>query len=415
MSDNTKQSGALLRNFGGISEKYIAEADPERKPEGKKISKAKIFFICAGYAAAILLFITANLPDRSDNDNYTPVVTSVTAADSQMTEGTMVTTSVTSVRAPETTSITENTVVIPVEGTLVTNQTGVNENIIITDETRKNEGGNEEQHEEQPAVQIPETVTEKPVVQITETVTEKPDVVKETVLVTDVKEIKTVDKDLQSGVYGKNITWQYDTGNKTLTLSGSGPMEFDLSDEDEDVYVFENRYSWAGDVEHVVVSEGVESLSYEAFWKFASLKTVSLPESLKEIGSEAFKNCVSLESVTIPSGVTEIRLGTFMNCNSLESVNIPEGVTSINEEAFKGCCSLKSLVIPQSVTKIENHAFENCLTLREVVIYGPSVDFDSMAFDSADNNSMLVLKGCGNTQIYAAQNWMKFERLEGLY
>ena len=110
--------------------------------------------------------------------------------------------------------------------------------------------------------------------------------------------------------------------------------------------------------------------------------------------------------------MTEIRFGTFRNCNSLESVNIPEGVTCINEEAFKGCCSLKSLVIPESVTKIENHAFENCLTLREVIIYGPSVSIDSMAFDSVEDNSMLVLKGCGNTQTYASKNYMKFEKLE---
>lgn len=406
MSDNTKQSDALLRNFGGISEKYIAEADPERKPEGVKKPNAKIFFICAGYAAAILLLIMTNLPDRSDNDNFTPVVTSVTAADSQMTEETIVT-SVTSDnvsetgRVSETTAVTENTVVIPVEGTTVTNETEANENRIIADETKKNEGGNEEKHEEQPAVQISVTA-----------VTENTDEVKETVLETAVEEIKTVDKDLKSGVYGKNITWQYDTGNKTLTISGSGPMEFDYDDENEDFYTFENRYSWIGNVEHVVVSEGVESLSYQAFFRFASLKTVSLPESLNEIGGEAFSNCVSLESITIPSGVTEIRFGTFRNCNSLESVNIPEGVTCINEEAFKGCCSLKSLVIPESVTIIENHAFENCLTLREVIIYGPSVNIDSYAFDSVEDNSMLVLKGCGNTQTYASKNYMKFEKLE---
>ena len=398
MSDNTKQSDVILKSFGGISEKYIAEADPEKKSGGK--NKNRIFFICAGYAAAVLLLITANIPDRSDDGNFTPVITSITATDSPVTEETTGT-SVTPVRASETTAVTENTVVIPVEGTTVTNETEANENRIIADETKKNEGGNEEKHEEQPAVQIPVTA-----------VTENTDEVKETVLETAVEEIKTVDKDLKSGVYGKNITWQYDTGNKALTISGSGPMEFDYDDENEDFYTFENRYSWIGNVEHVVVSEGVESLSYQAFFRFASLKTVSLPESLNEIGGEAFSDCVSLESITIPSGVTEIRFGTFRNCNSLESVNIPEGVTCINEEAFKGCCSLKSLVIPESVTKIENHAFENCLTLREVIIYGPSVNIDSMAFDSVEDNSMLVLKGCGNTQTYASKNYMKFEKLE---
>ena len=401
MSDNTKPSDVILRNLGGISEKYIAEADPER--EGAKKSKAKIFFICAGYAAAILMLITTNLPDRSDNDNFTPVVTTVTAADSQMTKETTVTTvtSVTSDIASETAVITENTVVIPVEETTVTNEKEVNENRIIADETKKNEGGNEEKHEEQPAVQIPVTA-----------VTEKTEEIKETVLVTVVNESENTDKDQYSGVYGKNITWQYDTGNKTLTISGSGPMEFDYDDENEDFYTFENRYNWIGDVEHVVVSEGVESLSYQAFFEFVSLKTVSLPESLKEIGGEAFADCVSLENITIPSGVTDIRFGTFRDCNSLESVNIPDGVTMICEEAFEGCCSLKSLVIPESVTKIENHAFENCLTLREVIIYGPSVNIDSYAFDSVENNSMLVLKGCGNTQTYASKNYMKFEKLE---
>ncbi|WP_044975031.1 leucine-rich repeat domain-containing protein [Ruminococcus sp. HUN007] len=389
MSDNTKQSDVILKSFGDISEKYIAEADPEKKSGGK--NKNRIFFICAGYAAAVLLLITANLPERSEDGNFTPVITSITVADSLMAEETSGT-SVTPVRVSETTVITENTVCIPVEGTPGTS--------ISTDVTESRDEGIRK-NEENNGISADER-------QNTEPMTEKPDEPKETYIVTESHESRSENSDQYSGAYGKNMNWNYDSGNRTLTISGSGFME----PEDDEIFTDGKRFSWVSDAEHVVVSEGVESIGADTFCKFVSLKTVSLPDSLKKIGSDSFRNCVSLENVIIPSGVTEIETGAFMNCNSLKSVNIPEGIDAIRSETFKGCCSLKTVVIPESTAKIEDNAFQNCLMLREAVIYGHSVSFGSLVFDPQEDNSMLVIKGYEDTREYALQNGLEYEQIE---
>jgi hypothetical protein len=389
MSDNTKQSDVILKSFGGISEKYIAEADPEKKTGGK--NKNRLFFICAGYAAAVLLLITANLPDRSDDGNFTPVITSITATDSPVAEESTGT-SVTPVRVSETTVVTENTAVIPVEGTPGTS--------ISTDVTKSRDEGIRK-NEENKEISAGER-------QNTEPMTEKPDEPKETYIVTESHESRSENSDQYSGAYGKNMNWNYDPGNRTLTISGSGLME----PEDDEIFTDGRRFSWVSDAEHVVVSEGVESIGADTFCKFVSLKTVSLPDSLKKIGSDSFRNCVSLENVIIPSGVTEIGTGAFMNCNSLKSVNIPEGIDAIRSETFKGCCSLKTVVIPESTAKIEDNAFQNCLMLREAVIYGHSVSFGSLVFDPQEDNSMLVIKGYEDTREYALQNDLEYEQIE---
>ncbi|MBP0962048.1 MAG: leucine-rich repeat domain-containing protein, partial [Oscillospiraceae bacterium] len=323
------------------------------------------------------------------------VITSITAADSSVTEETTGS-PVTFERTTETTVVTKNTAVIPVEGTsetsISTDDTGRHD-----DDIRKNEEIRNISSEEHPAVRN------------TEPVTEKPEERKETYTVTEADERETGAKDQYSGTYGKNMNWQYDPGSRTLIISGSGFME---SEDDESPVFDEKQYDWVGDAEHVVINEGVKSIFSDTFCKFASLKTVSLPDSLKEIGHNAFRNCVLLENVTIPSGVTQIGSGAFMNCNSLKSVNIPDGIEEIQQETFKGCCSLKNIVIPESVTKIDDNAFQNCLMLRDAVVYGHSVSFGSLVFDPQEDNSMLVIKGYEDTCEYAVQNGLEYKKIE---
>ena len=85
-----------------------------------------------------------------------------------------------------------------------------------------------------------------------------------------------------SGTCGENVTWAYDSGSKTLTISGTGPME------DYD-YNSLNAPSWIGygigeEMKEVVVEEGVTYIGNEAFYADTNLTAVTLPESLIGIG-----------------------------------------------------------------------------------------------------------------------------------
>ena len=93
-----------------------------------------------------------------------------------------------------------------------------------------------------------------------------------------------------------------------------------------------------------------------------------IPEGVISIGSSAFHGCLGLTSVTIPSSVTSIGGGAFSGCSGLTSVTIPSSVTSIGQSAFSGCSGLTSVTIPSSVTSIADYAFQFCSGLTSVTI-----------------------------------------------
>ena len=121
-------------------------------------------------------------------------------------------------------------------------------------------------------------------------------------------------------------------------------------------------------IKSVVISDGVTSIGYGAFYNCSSLTSVTIPDSVTSIGSGAFENCSSLTSVTIGNGVTSIGYDAFRGCSSLTSVTIGNGVTSIGYSAFYRCSSLTSVTIPDSVTSIGNCAFDGCSSLTSVTM-----------------------------------------------
>ena len=112
----------------------------------------------------------------------------------------------------------------------------------------------------------------------------------------------------------------------------------------------------------------VTTITSDAFYKCAALKSVTIPDSVRAIGSYAFFRCSSLTDIRIPDGVWQIETLTFAYCTALKSVTIGNSVNIIGCEAFSGCESLTSLVIPDSVTFIDGWAFDNCSALTDVTI-----------------------------------------------
>ena len=64
----------------------------------------------------------------------------------------------------------------------------------------------------------------------------------------------------------------------------------------------------------------VTSIGEAAFYKCASLTSVTIPDCVTSIGTEAFAYCGSLTSITIPYSVASIEGGAFWGCTSLTSV-----------------------------------------------------------------------------------------------
>ncbi|MCI8465278.1 MAG: leucine-rich repeat protein [Lachnospiraceae bacterium] len=168
-------------------------------------------------------------------------------------------------------------------------------------------------------------------------------------------------EEIQSGTCGENLTWNFDEGSGTLTISGTGKMEDYISKDApwKDI---------ANDIHVVTIEDGVTSVGSRAFWYDDTLNSVRIPDSVTVIGDSAFLRCISLKELSLPSGLTEIGSQAFSLCKGLEKVTLPEQLVRIGERAFLGCSALGEIRIPDSVTEIEAYAFSECSSLREVTL-----------------------------------------------
>ena len=197
-----------------------------------------------------------------------------------------------------------------------------------------------------------------------------------------------------------DLTWTFDEGTETLTISGTG-----------DMYDYESTSDvpWNGFnhlIKHVNIQSGATGIGSHAFEGCGELIDITIPESVTRSGRDAFTNCNNLQKVivpdiaawcsinfanaygnpllfshhlfsddtteikdlVIPDGVTSIKFDAFYGCSGLTSVTIPNNVTSIGQQAFRNCSGLTSVTIPNSVTSIGNSAFANCSGLTSITI-----------------------------------------------
>ena len=176
----------------------------------------------------------------------------------------------------------------------------------------------------------------------------------------------------ECGAEGNNVTWEYNSTSKTLTISGTGAMKDYNSAPDWSTY--------KQNIEKIVIDSGVTSIGNSAFSSCSSLTSVTIPNSVTSIGDSAFSSCSSLTSVTIPNSVTSIGDSAFSSCSSLTSVTIPEGVTSIGNTTFFNCSALTSVNIPSTVTSIGINTFRNCQALTSVTIPNSVTNIGNNAF-----------------------------------
>ena len=180
------------------------------------------------------------------------------------------------------------------------------------------------------------------------------------------------------GVCGEGVTWQLDTDG-TLTISGGGAM-YDADTADEIPW---NEYK--SDINRVVISEGVTSISSYAFRACYNLAEVVVAESVEHIGEYAFAYCTSLESITLPHTVTAISSHMFYGCTKLDDVTINGEITEIGARAFASCESITEFDIPQSVTVVGDYAFASCYGLEDVVVHGTDAALGDYVFYNCKN------------------------------
>lgn len=112
---------------------------------------------------------------------------------------------------------------------------------------------------------------------------------------------------------------------------------------DGTVIIKSGAFENAKHLTEIVISDSVEEIRVNAFYRCKNLRNVQLGNSLKIIGSGAFQSCSSLTEITIPDSVEELHNAAFNMCKNLESVVIGSGVVSLDTDVFSGCDALNSV------------------------------------------------------------------------
>lgn len=189
-------------------------------------------------------------------------------------------------------------------------------------------------------------------------------------------------ENIYNGNCGANLTWEYNTETKVLTISGTGAMsDFDWQTggmlapwvKNNNIYIYlekvvisdgvtsigENAFFWCDKITSVTISSSVKSIGMGAFYSCIALTDITIPNGAESIGKDAFQYCDRLKEVTIPGSVKSIGEGAFYSCDELTKVTIQDGAESICDNAFSGCKELTDITLPDSVTSIGDNAFYN--------------------------------------------------------
>lgn len=217
-----------------------------------------------------------------------------------------------------------------------------------------------------------------------------------------------------------------------------------------------NRYAFSGNtkIRSVAVSEGIEEIGFQAFFKCTKLETITLPTTLTDIARSAFENtkyylnsqnwvngilyidtnlikakkevpyssvivdegttciayeafefCKSITDVTLPDTIRAIGDDAFANCTALESINLNDSIVKIGWSAFSACENLKSILIPSSLKVLEQNVFFKCSSLEEITIPEGVTTIERSAFKSCTGiKSVVVPESVTDIQDWAFLN-----------
>lgn len=207
-----------------------------------------------------------------------------------------------------------------------------------------------------------------------------------------------------------DVTWNYDSGTKVLTISGTGAIP-DYKEVSEGAVP---SYPW-GSLAYtsVVFESGITAIGNYAFCSSKALESVTVPENVAVLGKGVFKNCENLEAAEINAScsigesmfagctsLTSVKLSgsadtignsAFYNCISLSEIEIPEGVKSISDDAFSYCSGLEKAVISDTVKTIGGYAFYGCGSLAELELGSGLETIGESAFASCRSLGSVVI------------------------
>ncbi len=223
------------------------------------------------------------------------------------------------------------------------------------------------------------------------------------------------------------LTWSYDAGTKTLSITGTGAIP------DYNALIVSPWRVYGNEIQTVTIGNGVTKIGQDAFGGLRVMQSITIPASVTEIGGASFAGCAALQSITIPSSVTTIGERAFAYCEALQSITIPAGVTTIGYGVFNICPALTAInvdpanahyetengvlynkgktelirypegkqgtvfTVPDGVTKIGDGAFYVCQALQNIILPTGLTAIDNSAFSYCNTLHSITIPAKVNT------------------
>lgn len=130
-------------------------------------------------------------------------------------------------------------------------------------------------------------------------------------------------------------------------------------------------FSYRNKLTSVVISEGVTSIDYLAFYMCWELTSISIPDSVTSIDGTAITNCGKLQYTEYENayylGNDNNPYVWLVNAKStnITSCSVHEDTKIIKKYAFQGCTKLMNLIVPLGNTKYNSGAGSNCIIETE--------------------------------------------------
>ncbi len=202
-----------------------------------------------------------------------------------------------------------------------------------------------------------------------------------------------------SGTFGNDMAWTYDSETATVTISGTGTLTGLITDSGQGYL----KYNL--DARHLVIAEGITEITSGSFYRaFYNLESIWIADSVVTIGNMAFANSITPKQLRLGKGIKTIGEGAFMTCEELESLilpaglqsigadafslsgikalAIPEGITVLEPGSFRSSKNLTRLAVPTSVTHIKDGAFRDCTSLKDVYYAGTKAQWEAINLEN---------------------------------
>lgn len=211
-----------------------------------------------------------------------------------------------------------------------------------------------------------------------------------------------------SGTIGseQNLTWTLTFADSTITLSGTGEMDY-ISDEDSwEIY---SSY-----IAKAIIEEGVTSINGSAFDFHDNLRSVTIPNSVTHIGSGAFSgSALSYDENNWTNGGLYIDhclvTTNYEQIAETGNFTVIEGTRLIADRILSNNTSLTSITIPNSVTHIGNNILEGCENLTSIHVLAVTPPVITPSTFEGVNTGIQVSIPEGSTALYEADtNWKAF-------